>query len=106
MKKGDVVSGKLIPAHQNAPEAVHPAVGAFHHPAPGFEASLLFDGLALLTPAADVGGEAEFLQGCWRRMELTFSNRVIRSESQACALCDANAPPTADYAYSPTQRDF
>ena len=63
MTKGDVVGGRLVPADQNAPEAVHPAVGAFHHPAPGFEASLLFDGPGLLTPAADVGREAEFLQG-------------------------------------------
>ena len=63
MKKGYVVGGGLVPADQNAPEAVQPTVRAFHHPAPGFVASLLFDGLGLFTPAADVGGEAELLQG-------------------------------------------
>ena len=59
MKKGYVVGGGLVPADQNAPEAVHPTVSAFHHPAPGFVAGFLFDGLGLFTPAADVGREAE-----------------------------------------------
>ena len=63
MKKCYVVGGRLVPADQNAPEAVHPAVGAFHHPAPRFEASLLPDGLGLFPPAADVGREAELVQG-------------------------------------------
>ncbi len=61
MQKGDVVLGGFIPAHQDAPEAVQPTVGAFHHPAPGFEPSLSFDGLRLLAPTADVGGEAELV---------------------------------------------
>ena len=63
MKKGDVVLGSLVPTHQDAPETVQPAVSAFHHPAPGFEPSLLFDGLCLFASTADVGGEAELLQG-------------------------------------------
>ena len=46
MKKGDVVLGGLLPAHQDAPESVQPTVGAFHHPAPGSEPSLSFDGLS------------------------------------------------------------
>ena len=63
MKKGYVVGGRLVPADQNAPEAVHPDVGAFHHPAPGFEAGLFLDGLSLFPTAADVGREAELVHG-------------------------------------------
>ena len=63
MKKGDVIGGGLVPANQNAPEAVQPAVSAFHHPAAGFEAGFLFDGLRLFSPAPDVGCEAKLLQG-------------------------------------------
>ena len=63
MKKCYVVGGRLVPADQNAPEAVHPAVGAFHHPAPRFETGFLFDGLGLFPPATDVGREAELVQG-------------------------------------------
>ena len=62
VKEGDVVVGRLIPADQDAPEAVQPAVRAFHHPAPGFEPSFSFDGLGLLAPAADVSGEAKLVQ--------------------------------------------
>ena len=40
---GYVVGGRLVPADQNA-WFIH---GAFHHPAPGFEASLFLDGLSL-----------------------------------------------------------
>ena len=63
MKKGDVVVRRLVPADQNAPEAVHPTVSPFHHPAPGFEAGFLFDGLSLFAPAPDVGREAKLFQG-------------------------------------------
>ncbi len=63
MKEGDVVGGGLVPTDQNAPEAVQPAVSAFHHPTAGFEPSLLFDGLSRFASAPDVGGEAELVQG-------------------------------------------
>ena len=44
--------GRLIPADQDAPEAVQPAVRAFHHPAPGFEPSFSFlMALSLLAPS-------------------------------------------------------
>ena len=61
MKKGDVVVGRLVPAHQDAPESVQPTVSAFHHPAPGFESGLPFDGLSLFASTADVGGETELV---------------------------------------------
>ena len=63
MKEGDVVVGRLVPTDQNAPEAVQPAVSAFHHPAAGFEPSFPFDGLSLFASTPDVGGEAELVQG-------------------------------------------
>ena len=62
MQKGDVVFGGLVPTDQDAPEAVQPAVGALHHPAPGFEPSLPLDGLCLLASTTNVSGEAELLQ--------------------------------------------
>ena len=62
MQKVDVVLGELVPADQYAPEAVRPTMRAFHHPTPGFETSLPFDGLGLFAPTADVGGETELLQ--------------------------------------------
>ena len=61
MKKGDVVVGRLVPADQDAPESVQPTVSAFHHPAPGFESGLPFDGLSLFASTADVGGETELV---------------------------------------------
>ena len=63
MQKGDVVGGRLVPTDQYPPEAVQPTVSAFHHPAAGFEASFLLDGLGLFAPAADVRREAELVQG-------------------------------------------
>ena len=63
MKKCDVVLWRLVPADQNAPEPVEPTVSSFHHPASGFETGLPFDGLSLFSSAADVGGEAELVQG-------------------------------------------
>ena len=64
MKKGDVILGRLVPAHQDAPETVQPTVRAFHHPAPGLEPSLPLDGFRLIATAADVGGETELLPTC------------------------------------------
>ena len=63
MQEGDVVVWGLVPTDQDAPKAVQPAMSTFHHPAAGFEPSLLLEGLSLFTSAADVGGEAELLQG-------------------------------------------
>ena len=75
MKKGDVIAWILVPADQNAPEAVQPTVSAFHHPAPGFETGFLLDGpgldsLSLFAPAADVGGDAKLVQGMTHPIEV------------------------------------
>ena len=63
MKKGDVVGGRLVPTDQYLSEAVHPAVGAFHHPAPGFEAGRFLTGLSRCPTAAEVRREAKLVQG-------------------------------------------
>ena len=70
MKKGDVVAWRLVPADQNASKAVHPAVSAFHHPAPGFETGFIFDGLSLFAPAANVGREAKLVQSLTHLVEV------------------------------------
>ena len=97
MKKGDVVLGVLVPAHQDVPETVQPTVRAFHHPAPGFETSLLFDGLCLYASAADVGGEAELLQGAAHLGEVVA---LIQAQTPGDALgwapvgAPAGCPPS------------
>src|SRR4051795_8702307 len=59
MEHCDIVVGLLVPANEDATEAVHPTMGALHHPAPGFEPRAALDRLRLLAPRSDVGGEAE-----------------------------------------------
>jgi len=70
MKEGNIIVSRLIPAYQNAAEAVHPAVSAFHHPTSGFEAGLPFDGLGLFPPASNVEGKAELLHGLTHLIEV------------------------------------
>ena len=70
MKKGDVVAWRLVPADQNASKAVHPAVSAFHHPAPGFETGFIFDGPSFFAPAANVGREAKLVQSLTHLVEV------------------------------------
>ena len=63
MQKGVVVVGRLVPTDQNAPESVQPTVGAFHHPTPGFETGLPFDGSDFFASTANMSGEAELVHG-------------------------------------------
>src|SRR5579871_6880210 len=62
VQHGDVRLGLLLPAHQDATEAVHPAVGALDDPTVCLLARLLCDLLGLLATPPDMGSEAEFLQ--------------------------------------------
>jgi hypothetical protein len=64
MQKPQIVAYFFVPADQHAPEAIHPAMRAFHRPAPGFEPSLLSECLGLFPPRPDVGGEAKLVQEC------------------------------------------
>ena len=63
MKKGDVILRVFVPTDQDAPKTVQPSASAFHHPAARLESGLFLDGLRLFATTADVGGEAELLQG-------------------------------------------
>ena len=62
MQKPSVVTGFLIPADQDTPEAVHPTMRPFHAPPPGFEARFLLERSGLFPPRTDVGSEAKLLQ--------------------------------------------
>lgn len=59
VEHGKVVLALLLPADQDAAEAVEPGVGALDDPAAGAEAGLVFERLRLLAAGVDVGGEAE-----------------------------------------------
>ena len=63
MKESDVVVGRLVPANQNAPKAVHPTVSPFCHLVLGFDTGSIFDGPGVFTPAPGVGSQAKLLQG-------------------------------------------
>src|SRR5512143_948932 len=62
MQKGQVVLGFLIPAHQNAAEAIHPAVPALYHPPTRFLAGLARHRLSFHATRANVSREAKLLQ--------------------------------------------
>ena len=62
MQEGKIVFRLLVPAHQNAPKAVQPAMTAFHHAATAFLASLLRQFLGLVTATTEMGGKAELLK--------------------------------------------
>ena len=68
MEQGEVVVGLLLPADEQAAEAVHPGVRALDHPAPGpIARDLPFGGL-LFAARADVGGVAPFRDRLPRRV--------------------------------------
>src|SRR5918993_4921231 len=58
VEHGEVGVGALLPADQDAAEAVEPGMGALDHPAPGLGAGLPF-GRDLLAAGTQVQGEAE-----------------------------------------------
>ena len=53
MEHGQVVFGLFGPPNEQVPEAVEPAVGAFHYPTSGFLAG--FSGLDFLASGPNVG---------------------------------------------------
>jgi hypothetical protein len=59
VEHGQVRVGPLLPADEDAAEAVEPGVGALDHPASGTMAGLALERLCLLRAGANVGGEAE-----------------------------------------------
>ncbi len=59
MEHGQVGVGALLPANEDAAEAMQPGVRALDHPAPGAEAGLSLELLGLLATGSDVVGESE-----------------------------------------------
>ena len=62
MQKAQVGPHFFVPADQHTPEAIHPTMGALHHPPPCFETGLLLERLGFFPPRPDVGGEAKLVQ--------------------------------------------
>ena len=58
MDHGRVGVIALLPAHQPATAAIHPAVCALHHPASGFEVRMAHDRLGFFATRANVGRKA------------------------------------------------
>ena len=61
MQKPYVVTGFLIPADQDTPEAVHPTLRPFYDPPPGFDTRLLLERLGFFAACTDMGGAADLL---------------------------------------------
>src|SRR5712692_3838133 len=59
MKHREVGVGPLLPADEDAAEAMQPGMRPLDDPAPCPEAHLALDRLRLLAAGADVGGEAK-----------------------------------------------
>jgi hypothetical protein len=59
VEHGQVGVGPLLPASEDAAEAVEPGVGALDDPATGTEAGLAHDRSRLFAASADVGGEGK-----------------------------------------------
>src|SRR5262245_7077255 len=62
MQKPQVVADFLVPTDEHTPEAIHPTMRAFDHPAPGFEPRLLLECLGFVPTSTDVCREAKLLQ--------------------------------------------
>ena len=63
MEQGKGVCWLFVPSYQNTPKAMHPGMGPFHDPAPGFLARGGFERLRLLAPRPPMRREAQCLQG-------------------------------------------
>ena len=50
MQKPQIVAYFFVPANPYASEAMHPTMGAFHHPPPGLQTGRLLPRLGLLAP--------------------------------------------------------
>jgi hypothetical protein len=59
MQKTQVIAHFLVPPNQHAPEAIHPTMGAFYDPAPGFETRFVLEHFGFFAPRKDGGREAK-----------------------------------------------
>ena len=71
MQHSQVSFSEFLPSHQDATEAIHPAMGTLHHPAPSLETGFVLDGLCFLAPCPDMGGKAELFH------DLSYLIKVI-----------------------------
>ena len=71
MQHSQVSFSEFLPSHQDATEAIHPAMGTLHHPAPSLETGFVPDGLCFLAPCPDMGGKAELFH------DLSYLIKVI-----------------------------
>jgi len=60
MKQSQKILRFLLPTHQDAAKAVHPAMRPLHNPAASLKASFMFDRLSLFTSGSDVGCITKF----------------------------------------------
>ena len=56
MKQSQIILRFLFPTRQDAAEAVHPAMRAFHNPTASLEASFMLDRLGFFPPGSNVSG--------------------------------------------------
>ena len=68
MQERNVVLWLLVPTNQDAAEAIHPTMGAFHHPPSRPFACFVFDLLSLFTSGANMGRKAKFFQNLAHRL--------------------------------------
>ena len=60
MQNAHVILRLFLPTNQDSTESIHPTVGAFNHPAAGFEANAPPNQLRLLAARTNVRREPEF----------------------------------------------
>jgi len=71
MKQRQIIFRFLFPPRQNAAKAVHPAMGAFHHPATGFETGFMLDRLCFFPARTNVSRIAKFFH------QVAYLTRII-----------------------------
>ncbi len=71
MKQRQIIFRFLFPPRQDAAEAVHPAMGAFHHPATGFETGFMLDRLCFFAARTNVSRIAKFFH------QVAYLTRII-----------------------------
>src|ERR1051326_1568145 len=62
MQQAQIIERLLLPADQKPTETVEPAMGPLHDPTTRLVPGFLLNGRSLLSPRANVGGEAKLSQ--------------------------------------------
>ena len=88
MNQGKVILRFLLPTDQDTPEAIHPTVRPFCHPAACFEAHLMLDRLSFFAPRANMSGIGKFLH---QRSDLPGIIRLIQTHPLGTYPCRPRA---------------